>query len=236
MKRLNFLLVLASILFSICAAPDLLAQKERLTTAKMKEILKSRVVKAENGDVYFDIKRAPAEVLKQGGDISETVIDWLAYYDPNYDFEKLNKMTVREAGKGGEKARSMGALLDAIVDFMATNNVKLRPVKVSPNNMRNRIENGQPYLLSIYYSDDLDTLKARSKKRETFKDMKEWSKVLREEKIKKFNKVRSAVYAQLTGFNKTTNEFRISLGSYDSFWITADELEKLAYRVLEPRL
>lgn len=236
MKRLNFLLVLASILFSICAAPDLLAQKERLTTAKMKEILKSRVIKSENGDVFFDIKRAPAEVLKQGGDISKTVIDWLAYYDPNYDFEKLNKMTVREAGKGGEKARSMGALLDAIVDFMATNNVKLRPVKVSPNNMRNRIENGQPYLLSIYYSDDLDALKQRSKKRETFKDMKEWKKVLRDSEIKKFKEGTSAAYAQLTGFNKATNEFRISLGSYGSFWLTADELDKLAYRVLEPRL
>lgn len=236
MKRLNFLLVLASILFSICAAPDLLAQKERLTTAKMKEILKSRVIKSENGDVFFDIKRAPAEVLKQGGDVPAEVMDWLAYYDPNYDFEKLNKFTVREAGKGGEKARSMEALLDAIVDFMATNNVKLRPVKVSPNNIRNRIENGQPYLLSIWYSDALNGLKERTKKRETFKDMKEWKKVLRDSEIKKFRDGRTASYAQITGFNKDTGEFRISLGSQGSLWLTADELDKLAYRVLEPRL
>lgn len=236
MKRLNFLLLLVSFVFSIFAAPSLLAQKERLTTAKMKEILKSRVLKADNGDVYFDITRAPAEVLKQGGDISSTVIDWLAYYDPNYDFEKLNKMTVKEAGKSGVGPRSMSALLDAIVDFMATNNVKLRPVKILPNNIRNRVENGQPYLLAIWYSDALDKIQARSEKRKSYKDMKEWKKFLRNAEIKDFKDGSSATYAQITGFNKATGEFRISLGSQGSFWLTADELDKLAYRVLEPRL
>ena len=42
MKRLNFVLLLISFVFSIFAAPSLLAQKERLTTAKMKEILSSK--------------------------------------------------------------------------------------------------------------------------------------------------------------------------------------------------
>lgn len=236
MKRRYFILsMLTAFAFSIFS-PSLFAQSARLTTAKMKEICKSRVIKAENGDVYFEISRAPMEVLKVGKDINPSIIDWLAYYDPNYDYDKLNKLTVREAGKGSSGPRSMTALLDAIVDFMGSNNVKLRPVKFSPNNARNRIENGQPYLLSISLAKELDKVKQRTAKRKTFTDMKAWQKVLRESEIKKFGEGNFSQYAQLTGFNKQTGEFQISIGSRENFWMTEDEIKDIAWKILEPRL
>lgn len=222
----------------VCAVafPQILcAQSARLTTAQVKQNCKGKVVKADNGDVYFDIAQPPADVIKQGGEINPSILAWLAYYDPNYDFEKLNKMTVREAGKGGVP-RSMQAMLGAIIDFMATNNVKLRPVKLLPNNVRNRVENGQPYLISIYYVDELDKLQSRSQKRKAQSDMKAWQKTLRDEEIKNFKQSKSSQYAQITGYNKQTGEFRISIGSGAKFWLTEGELKKIASRILEPRL
>ena len=225
---------LAMLAFAI-AAPAANAQRSKTSNAEIKKTLADGITKSDNGDFFINIKlRTTKEVIDAAKDIPGPLLMLLLYVDPKMDFDRFNKIMLKETG--GKDTAYVSDILNAADKYLAANNMQLKGIKFSPNNARLKIDQGLPLFLSIKESSDYGKILARSELRKQTEDIKEWKKSLVKTQLKTFNLSKNRVnFGLLVGYNKNTSEFAVLL-NYKPHWFTEAELKKVVSDCHELRL
>lgn len=225
---------LAMLAFAI-AAPAANAQRSKTSNAEIKKTLAEGITKSDNGDFFINIKlNTTKEVINSAADIPAPLLMLLLYVDPKMDFEKFNKIMLKETG--GKDKMYVSDILNASDKYLATNNMQLKKIKFSPNNARLKIDQGLPLFISLSSAPEFDNVLARTKLRPQSGDMKEWKKSLVKTQIKNFSASKTKItFGLLVGYNKSTSEFAILLNG-KPHWFTDAELKKLVDDCHELRL
>ena len=227
---------ICAIALAMCLAlPCAYAQRSKTSNAEIKKTLADGITKSDNGDFFINIRlNTTKEVIDSAREIPAPLLMLLLYVDPKMDFEKFNKIMLKETG--GKATRYVSDILNAADKYLATNNMQLKSIKFSANNARLKIDQGLPLFMSLKASPDYDKILARSSLRKQTEDIKEWKKSLAKTQLKTFNlNKRSISFGLLVGYNKNTSEFAILLGG-KPHWFTEAELKKVVDDCHELRL
>ncbi|MBR4597995.1 MAG: hypothetical protein IKO42_06355 [Opitutales bacterium] len=227
---------ICAIALALCLAlPCAYAQRSKTSNADIKSRLSEGITKSDNGDFFIEIKlRAAKAAVESAKDIPSPLLMLLLYVDPKMDFDKFNKIMVKETG--GKETRYVADILNAADKYLATNNMQLKKIKFSANNARLKIDQGLPLFISLHESSDFGKILARSELRKQNEDIKEWKKSLAKTQLKTLSASKNYItFGLLVGYNKITSEFAILLDG-KPHWFTEAELKKVVSDCHELRL
>jgi hypothetical protein len=233
MKKYMFILAAILIPFANAFCAEDASDGKRMTTAERKEKIKSLVETKPNGDVIIGQNPdADVKLKAKAPRVPGYLLDLMLHIDPNLDFEKFNKFMVNVVGDEGSRTGS--GVLKACDDYLATNNMRLKPVKFQPNNIRNKLDNGLPYFLILRATEAYNAINQRCMNRPDSGDMKEWEKVLRKNTSKE-KRGTTITWALLRGYNKHTNEYFVQVNG-QNLWMLEAELKAFLSGIYEPRI
>ena len=233
MKLLKNIFAIALVM--CLALPCANAQRSKTPNAEIKKTLAEGIAKSESGDFFINIKlNTTKEAVDSGKNIPAPLLMLLLYVDPKMDFDRFNKIMVKETG--GKDSAYVVDILSAADKYLAANNMQLKGIKFSPNNARLKIDQGLPLFISLKDSPDYAKILARSELRKQSQDIKEWKKSLVKTQLKNFSLSKNRVaFGLLVGYNKITSEFAVLLDG-KPHWFTESELKKTVDDCHELRL
>lgn len=172
--------------------------------------------------------------------VDPIILDLICYYKPILDIKKYYDLLDLEKKKfekeqKEEKKRKYSVKLpkpdkikyipDMLEDFFRANKMSLRPMSFSKEAIKRKLKEGKAYIIFTPCRSKNNELEQRNEKRKEFKNILEWIGTLNEMKLDKED-LNGGRHGLITGFNETSDEYRISITPETSIWITGNELKK----------
>ena len=212
--------------------------------AQLKAKLKANVSENEFGDrVIGPPSEEGLKNAEASRNIPPAVRFMLVYVNPKMDFDDMNKITSRSMGIKASDRREgkvpVSRILDGIGKYLASQNMNLRPLNFSPNNLRSKLDEGIPLYVMVFDTSVRKEIIERMKERSNAKSSKDWDVSLRKLEKKKFpnDSKRTVVSALVMGYNKKTGEFMLYFSdSGQRAWFTEKELKSLTHLLYQLRI